>query len=461
MDKNKNENIETIQNRAANDMVVLLEFWKEKKRKLRIYRYCLLAAIVLCLTTMLGVGYVYLDQKIPSQIRLKANTEQVLNLQVPLTAQVVAVSDTSEGWKSSSGNGSAEREGLTFRLDRAVHITPGTAERYLMDVRLFGLIPVKQVGIQVMEEQELIPMGIPVGIYLETDGLLVLETGSFTDSGGIERTPAQNLLFPGDYIRLFNGQPIPNKEVFMEMIQGAGERLVALTVERDGNMIEVGLTPVSNENGEYKLGIWVRDNTQGVGTMTYVDVNGKFGALGHGINDTDTGTLMKISDGTLYHTEIVDIRQGEEGTPGEMTGMIIYASKYIMGDVDVNSEVGIYGTCDLSLPEMAGKETLPIALKQEIHKGSAQILCTVAQEPMYFDVEITDVRLNSTDMNRGIELRVTDPVLLEKTGGIVQGMSGSPVIQNGRIVGAVTHVLVNDPTRGYGIFIENMLEAAK
>ena len=192
--------------------------------------------------------------------------------------------------------------------------------------------------------------------------------------------------------------------------------------------------------------------------MTYIDADGEFGALGHGINDVDTSGLMKINRGTLYETSIVDIKKGVRGDPGEMTGMIIYSNDRILGEITENSNRGIFGNCNPKALSMEKESPVPIGLKQEIKLGKAQILCTIDEEPVYYDVEITEVHLNHDSVNRGIELKVTDQKLLELTGGIVQGMSGAPIIQNGKFVGAVTHVLVNDPTRGYGIFIENMLE---
>ncbi len=192
--------------------------------------------------------------------------------------------------------------------------------------------------------------------------------------------------------------------------------------------------------------------------MTYIDSEGNFGALGHGISDVDTSTLMEMYDGTLYQTEIIAIHKGSAGNPGEMTGMIVYSDENILGDITYNGEEGIFGYCNQTALQLAASDPLPIGLKQELHKGAAQILCTVNDQPEYYDIEITDIHLDHDNVNRGIELKVTDPVLLELTGGIVQGMSGAPIIQDGKFVGAVTHVLVQDSTRGYGIFIENMLE---
>ena len=441
---------EVIRKQASQDMVILLEGWKRKKRKLRIYRWSLVGAMLFSITALLGIGYLQLDQKVPSVIRIKAGVEQILDLEVPMTAEVVAVSE--------QGKSNLSDQSLTIDLANTVKLIPGSADSYQMDVKLFGWIPFKQVGIQVISEQELIPVGVPVGIYVETDGILVVSVGEFTGESGMSCSPAKNILHSGDYIRKLNGKTVDDKDEFIKEIEESMGEEVILTVEREEQTMDVKIKPEKNQSGDYKIGVWVRDNAQGVGTMTFIDADGNFGALGHGINDIDTSTLMNMDDGTLYQTKIVSIQKGENGNPGEMTGMIIYSSDRILGDIDSNSIRGIFGTCNEKALALAAEDPLPIGLKQEIETGPAQILCTVEEEPRYYDIEILKVHLNHDNINRGIELKVTDTELIEITGGIIQGMSGAPIIQNGKIIGAVTHVLVQDSTRGYGIFIENMLE---
>ena len=441
---------ELIKKKASQDMVIILEGWKRRKRKQRIYRYSLLGVMTLSILALLGIGYLQLDQKVPSIIRLKAGVEQILDWEVPMTAEVVAVSE--------QGESNISDKSITMNLGSTVKLIPGSAESYQMDVKLFGWIPFKQVDIQVIEEQELIPVGVPVGIYVETDGILVVGVGEFTGEHGRNCAPATNILQSGDDIRQLNGKAVDDKNEFIKEIEKSMGEEVILTIERDNETMDVKIKPEKNQSGEYKLGVWVRDNAQGVGTMTFIDADGNFGALGHGINDIDTSTLMNMNDGTLYQTKIISIKKGENGDPGEMTGMIVYSSDRILGDIDSNSIKGIFGTCNEKAMEIATEDPLPIGLKQEIVVGPAQILCTVEDEPEYFDIEILKVHQNHDNINRGIELKVTDPELLEITGGIIQGMSGAPIIQNGKIIGAVTHVLVQDSTRGYGIFIENMLE---
>ena len=191
--------------------------------------------------------------------------------------------------------------------------------------------------------------------------------------------------------------------------------------------------------------------------MTFLDEELHFGALGHGINDTDTGELLQLGSGLLYHTEIVAIRKGERGTPGELTGIIEYQPEQVSGVIMSNTEEGIYGVASQAFADSITTQALPVGLKQDVKEGDAQILCNIDGQTKYYDVRITRLMPNAENLNRHIALTVTDEELLQLTGGIVQGMSGAPIIQDGRIIGAVTHVLVNDSTSGYGIFIENML----
>ena len=439
-----------IKKQAGEDAVIFLQNWKNKVRRYRIYRGCLVAGLCLSCVALTGFIFYQIDSSIPSVIHVRANEEQSFDLGVPAKAEIVSVSE--------QGKSNIPQGAVTIDLSETVTVKAGKEDGYQMEVKLFGFLPFKQVGIQVIEDEELIPVGKPVGIYVKTDGILVIGVGEFKGEDGMSYSPAQNILKSGDYIQKLNGEEISDKDEFINKIEECAGVEQVITVERNGETMELKVQPVKNEFGFYKIGTWVRDNAQGVGTMTYVDSEGNFGALGHGIADVDTSALMDMDDGTLYETEIVSIRKGANGDPGEMTGMIVYDDRKILGDITVNSEEGIFGICNPKAAELVTHEALPIGLKQEIKEGYAQIISTVDGTTQYYDIEITGTRLDNDNVNRGIELKITDPELVAITGGIVQGMSGSPIIQNGKIIGAVTHVLVNDPTRGYGIFIENMLE---
>lgn len=443
-------NEKDIIDNAGQDMIIFLEHWKKKRKRLRIYRFCLCMAAFGCSIALGVVGYFYLYNQLPSVLRVKAGEEQVLDFGLPMTGEIISVSE--------SGESNIPAEAITIDLNKEVSLQVEENSNYLLNVKLFGCLPFKQVGIEVIGDKELIPAGIPIGLYVETDGLLVIGIGDYEGQDGITYCPAKYILKSGDYILECNGKPVTDKDAFIEDIEKSDGKNVLLKIQRDGEVQEVSIKPEKNSSGDYKIGIWVRDNAQGVGTLTYIDSDGNFGALGHGVTDVDTSTLMTVEDGTLYQTEIVSIKKGKAGIPGEMTGMIIYNESRILGDIDYNGTEGIFGTCNENAMKLCTQKALPIGLKQEIEEGKAQIFCCLQGEPQYYEIEITGVRLDHDNVNRGIELQVTDSELLELTGGIVQGMSGSPIIQNGKIIGAVTHVLVNDPTKGYGIFIENMLE---
>ena len=446
---NKNINDELLQS-AGNDIVIILEQWRRRKKRLRIYRYSLCVAL-LCFSVLLGGAMYYsLYNQIPSILRVKAGENQILNYQLPLVGEVVEASE--------SGVSNIPKDAIKIDLSREVTLNTDKSNKYLMNVKLFGFIPFKQVSIQVISDRELIPVGEPIGLYVKTDGLLVIGVGEFRGMDGLTYSPAKYILRSGDYIKEINGKPISDKEKFMDIIKKCDGQNITLKIERNDQEMEVCIHPVKNEDKEYKLGIWIRDNAQGIGTMTYIDADGRFGALGHGVSDVDTSTLMNLEDGTLYQTEIVSIQKGINGDPGELTGRIIYDESKILGDIDYNGQEGIFGQCNEEAEIMMDQDPIPIGLKQEIKIGEAQILCSVSGKSEYYGIQITAIHLDNDNINKGIELRVTDSRLLDITGGIVQGMSGSPIIQDGKIIGAVTHVLVNDPTRGYGIFIENMLE---
>ncbi|MDE7478824.1 MAG: SpoIVB peptidase, partial [Lachnospiraceae bacterium] len=263
----------------------------------------------------------------------------------------------------------------------------------------------------------------------------------------------------GDYLTAMDGVAINDKKQIREYVENGNGAEIIFQVSRKEELIQVKIKPEADENHVYKMGAWLRDSAQGIGTMTYIDSQNRFGALGHGINDMDTGELLKLGTGLLYHTEIVAVKRGAKGSPGELTGVIEYKPDQVSGVIVDNTIQGIYGVANAEVLSeyTANQEALPVALKQEVTIGPAQILCTINGETKYYDIKITKLTPGKDAVNRQISLEVTDPELLSLTGGIVQGMSGAPIVQNGRFVGAVTHVLVQDSAKGYGIFIEDML----
>ena len=328
---------------------------------------------------------------------------------------------------------------------------------YQIRCKWLGVLPLKTIKVHTVEKQEVLVSGSPVGIYMETKGVLVIDSGEITDREGIRRTPAEHIIQSGDYICEIDGKVLTGKRQLMQLVRENQGEPMELQVIRHQETIKLEMTPVETEDGSYKLGIWVRDNIQGIGTLTYVEPNGTFGALGHGISDTDTGERLEISDGDLYRADILSIRKGTAGTPGELRGVINYREENRIGTICGNSQYGIRGQLEPGKYEGSMKK-IPTGLKQEIQTGKTEIRCDIGDGIREYQCEILEIDSNARDTNKCFVLRITDDDLLSRTGGIVQGMSGSPVLQNGKLIGAITHVFVNDPTKGYGIFIENMME---
>lgn len=420
------------------------------------------AAIILAALGMGSAWIIFTWEKIPASIRIKAGVRQELNLNVPVSGEVY-LEQEPEGEAVPAAGMQMQRvkssESISVNLKEPVVLVANQMQTYKMDVKLFGVVPFKTVDVQVIPDEMLIPAGVPIGIYVKTDGILVIAEGEFEGFDHMRKEPAKHLLQEGDYILGVDGNEVESKAAFMELVAASGGEEMILTIRRKEEVFDVKVKPEQNVAGEYKLGIWIRDNAQGVGTMTYLEPDNSFGALGHGINDTDTTLLMEVKSGSLYKTEIVAVKKGKDGTPGELTGVIDYNLSNKIGTVETNSVGGIFGTLNEETVESITAQALPIGLKQDVRTGSARILCCVDgnSTPRQYEIEIKAIHLDHDNVNRGLEIQVTDPQLLEQTGGIVQGMSGSPILQDGKIIGAVTHVLVNDPTRGYGIFIENML----
>lgn len=328
---------------------------------------------------------------------------------------------------------------------------------YQIHCKWLGVLPLKTIKVHTVEKQEVLVSGSPVGIYMETKGVLVIDSGEITDRDGIRRTPAEHIIQSGDYICEIDGKVLTGKRQLMQLVRENQGEPMELQVIRHQETIKLEMTPVETEDGSYKLGIWVRDNIQGIGTLTYVEPNGTFGALGHGISDADTGERLEISDGDLYRADILSIRKGTAGTPGELRGVINYREENRIGTICGNSQYGIRGQMEPGKYTESMKK-IPTGLKQEIQTGKAEIRCDIGDGIREYQCEILEIDSNARDTNKCFVLRITDDDLLSRTGGIVQGMSGSPVLQNGKLIGAITHVFVNDPTKGYGIFIENMME---
>ncbi len=351
---------------------------------------------------------------------------------------------------------------LETKPDNQLIIKSDNEGIYRLKYNLFGLIPIKAATIYVKDRKEVYPMGLHIGMYLHTDGVMVIDTGDFVDLSGNLVNPSKGKIKKNDYIIKFNGIDVNSKNQLTYLIKRNKESSVTITVNRSGETKNIKLYPVISNDNTYKLGIWVRDDMQGIGTMTYIDGDNKFGALGHGINDIDTGRLLDSTDGKIYNARIWGVRKGQNGIPGGLCGTIDYVDENVIGEVNKNSEYGIFGTVNNRVEEkIKYREKInlfKIGFKQEIKKGRAKIQVIENNNPVLYDVEIEKINISDKNKDKNMIIKITDERLLKKTNGIVQGMSGSPIIQNGKIVGAITHVFVNDSKRGYAIFIERMIE---
>ena len=429
--------------------------WSSKMKRRVVYRTCLIVMFLASITGIIILGYYNIDSRIPNCIHLLLNQEEKFDFSLPVQAEVV--DDATDVF--CVGQGSDQTGQIHFNFDEPFSMTGTELGTYQISLKLFGIIDYKTIDVTVIDKQYLIPGGEPIGIYIQSDGILVLGTSSLTCADGSCLEPALDTLYSGDYIVKMNDESLTDKNEFIEKIQENGAKEITLDVRRGKEMVTVKVKPVKTVDGEYKIGTWIRDDTQGIGTLTYIDLKGRFGALGHGITDVDTNKMMEIDQGTIYNAEVLEIIKGQSGTPGEIVGLIKTSAGNEIGTVDKNTEQGIFGEIDKeNCQSIQDVKPLPIGLKQEIKIGKASILTSVEGKVKEYEIEIKDIQMNSGNLSKGLVIEITDPALLHVTNGIVQGMSGSPIIQNGKIIGAVTHVFIQDSTKGYGTFIENMIK---
>ena len=422
-------------------------------RSRRRYRKFLIYLFILNIFLLAFFVYYTIDKSIPDEIKILVGTKESFDFDIPLKGKIftkdIGVIQVNDLRVPSSQ--------IRVDMNQPFTLESSKTGTYNMDLKLFGLINFKRVSLDVIETRELIPCGNPIGIYVETDGILVLGSGRITGIDGLNYEPTRDKLKSGDYILAINGVEVDRKNDFIDLIQECAGKDITLQVRRNNEEMTIRVSPVKTASGSYKIGAWIRDNTQGIGTLTFISTDGQFGALGHGITDIDTGLLMDVKLGSIYTAEIMSIIKGKEGEPGELIGMIRQSDKYKIGSIIDNTYQGIFGKIGYEYDEGLNMEPLEIGLKQEVMKGKAYIRCNVNDKITDYEINIESVDVSNSNHSKGIVLRITDPRLLELTGGIVQGMSGSPIIQNNKIIGAVTHVFIQDSTKGYGTFIENMV----
>ncbi|MCF6096699.1 SpoIVB peptidase [Thermovorax subterraneus] len=390
----------------------------------------------------------------PDKVKIIEGKEHVIDLGIPLKFQLL-----SRTRDSLTINGSNLQDKISVNLRNPLSIRSDRLGTYDLEFRLFGIIPVKKMKLEVLPEIKVVPGGHSIGVKLRPNGVIVVGIASVVDEQGKTHYPAKNAgIQAGDTVIFINGQKIHTANDVTEIINKDEDKIVELTVKRNGKTFNTKLSAVKNSQGFYQIGLWVRDIAAGVGTLTFYDPeSGYYGALGHIISDSDTGRVVEVGQGEIIRASIINVVPAKKNVPGEKRGVFVEEEE-VIGNILVNTSFGIFGKMyKPAVNPLFGE--IPVVLSSYAHEGKAQILTVIDGEKIEkFDIEIQKIIKQDFPSTKGMIIKITDPRLLEKTGGIVQGMSGSPIIQDGYLIGAITHVFVNDPTRGYGVFAEWMIE---
>ena len=361
--------------------------------------------------------------------------------------------------------------GMTLHSeDEVLEVSANSGEKTInkignetLSVSLFDKLFLKSVDVSVLPKTTVIPVGNIAGVKLYTNGVLVVGMSEIEGEDSKTYKPYENTgIKEGDTIVKINDNVISSTDDLIEKVNMSNGEKIEIEYIHDEETKECSITPIKTSEEEYKLGLWVRDSAAGVGTVTFYEPSTQsFGALGHGITDIDTGDLLNIASGEFVTAKVLNIKKGEDGNPGKIQGTV--EEQETIGEITKNTEFGIYGKIqDLSSLNIDTSKEMEVAMRDEIELGKATILCSLDNQTVKeYEIEITKIYKDNHYNNKSMEIKVTDEELIEKTGGIIQGMSGSPIIQNGKFIGAVTHVLVNSSTEGYAIFGDLMLKQSK
>ena len=354
------------------------------------------------------------------------------------------------------------KSNLIYTVDSIETFNNSLDNQKNLKVKLFGLIPIKNVSLNLGPEIKVIPGGETLGIKLLTDGIIVVGFSDIEEVDGERENPALKAdIEIGDVIIEANGVKLNEINTLSDIIANSGGKNIILKIKRKNDLLDIKVIPIKQkESSEYKIGLWVRNSTSGIGTLTfYEEKSGVFGALGHPINDVDTGKILTLKEGTTHNAKIMSVEKGEKGDPGELKA--IFDENKKIGTLNKNTFSGVYGRISDINSICENKKPMFIARQSEVKEGPAKILaCVNGGKVKEYDINIEKLTTQSKPSSKSMIIKVVDKELLETTGGIVQGMSGSPIIQNNKIIGAVTHVFVNRPNMGYGIYIEWMLKEA-
>lgn len=395
---------------------------------------------------------------IPDKMNFTVGEEQHINLGLPLS--ITVISDKNGVLQINSGNES--NNNFVLDLKKPIYIRTLNEGEVNLKFKIFGIIPLKEVAIEVLPKVEVIPGGIPIGVKLNTKGSIVVSISDVIGMDGKIYRPAKDAgIVEGDVILAVNDIEIKQAEDITDIINKENGEQVTLKINRKGQVLYIPVKPVKSQEGLYRLGLWVRDQTAGVGTLTFIIPDKRiYGALGHAITDIDTGRILDVYEGEIFDAKIVSVNHGMRGKPGEIKAIFLNDESRL-GNIEKNTAFGIYGILYKDIEKNFGNALIPVALQSQIKEGPAQLLTTIDDNGIQaFNIEIQKVIRQNKPGSKSLIIKVTDPRLINKTGGIVQGMSGSPIIQDNKLVGAVTHVFINDPTKGYGVFAEWMLKEA-
>lgn len=414
-----------------------------------------LIVFVISVFAVIGISYIKVLLTVPDEIVLIEGENYSYNID---SLFPISIKADTEGILKINGI-SIEASYHPIGSSKPVSFSSDKGGSVKLNLRFFGLLPVKTVQVDIVSNNEVIACGNTIGVRLKLDGILVIGI-SDVENKGQKTAPVRNSgIRPGHVITRVNDKEVACIEDLISLINNSGGKPIKISYHSGNESAEAMVSPVrSSDDNKYHIGLWVRDSTAGIGTLTYYDAKtGRFGALGHGITDIDTGTLMSVESGDIMESTILGVKVGKSGDPGELKGIFGEGTK--LGVIHTNSNIGIYGKLDRSALSRISGKLYPVGVRAEIEEGSATILSNIEGKRIEeYDIQIQKVSRQNINGSKGMIIKITDDRLLSATGGIVQGMSGSPIIQNGKIIGAVTHVLVNDPTRGYGIFIEAMLK---
>ncbi len=387
----------------------------------------------------------------PTQINMLEGKGQVINVKYPFR-----IDNGNENNIIDISNDSGEE-----KRSSEVKIMPLKEGKTNLEIKILGILPVKSLEVDVLPRLKVIPGGHSIGVKLNTKGVLVVGLEEIQGVDNNYYNPGYDAgLKIGDNIIEIEGIEVKDADHVIEIINEYKGKELNIKAIRNGVKMSFNIKPVKSKlYNDYKIGLWVKDKTAGVGTLTFYEPNTKiYGALGHAISDMDTGKILSVGNGEIVKSRVVSIKQGKKGKAGEIRGIFLETTEPL-GKLEKNTNYGIYGKMYNDIECNEYNKPLEIGLQHEIQEGKAQILTTTDDnEIKAYDILIEKINLQKKISNKSLVIKITDKELLEKTGGIVQGMSGSPIIQNGKIIGAVTHVFVNDPTKGYGIFIEWMLK---